>query len=44
MTRRAEAKMGESGQIFELLYFQNRKEFATDFFCVFILPIDEHIV
>ena len=44
MTRRAEAKKGGSGQIFELLYFQNRKEFATDFFCVFILPIDEHIV
>ena len=37
-------KRGGSGQIFELLYFQNRKEFATDFFCVFILPIDEHIV
>ena len=44
MTRRVEAKKGGSGQIFELLYFQNGKEFATDFFCVFILPIDEHIV
>ena len=31
-------KKGGSGQIFELLYFQNRKEFAADFFCVFILP------
>ena len=37
-------KRGGSGQIIELLYFRNRKEFATDFFCVFILPIDEHIV
>ena len=37
-------KRGGSGQIFELLYFQNRKEFATDFFCVFILPIDEQTV
>ena len=44
MTRRAEAKKGGSGQIFELLYFQNRKEFAADFFCVFILPIDEQTV
>ena len=35
---------GGSGQIFELLYFQNRKEFAADFFCVFILPIDEQTV
>ena len=37
-------KRGGSGQIFELLYFRNRKEFAADFFCVFILPIDEQIV
>ena len=44
MMRRAEAKKGGSGQIFELLYFQNRKEFAADFFCVFILPIDEQTV
>ena len=39
MMRRTEAKKGGSGQIFELLYFQNHKEFATDFFCVFIIPI-----
>ena len=44
MTRRTEAKKGGSGQIFELPYFQNRKEFAADFFCVFILPIDEQTV
>ena len=44
MARRAEAKKGGSSRIFELLYFQNRKEFAADFFCVFILPIDEQRV
>ena len=37
-------KRGGSGQIFELLYFQNCMEFAADFFCVFILPIDEQTV
>ena len=35
MTRHTETKKGGSGQIFELLYFENRKEFAADFFlCV----------
>ena len=42
--RRTVAKERWYGQILHGLYFQNRKDFASDFFCAFILPIDEHIL
>ena len=42
LTRRAISKEGGSGQILRRPYFQNRLEFEADFFCVFILPINEH--
>ena len=32
------------GQILQRLYFQNGKEFEADFFCVFNLNIDDHVV